>query len=351
MKIGLTCNLRDEYLARGFSEEETAEFDSPVTIGGIESALVSLGYGVERIGGIERLVSMLCKGKRWDMVFNIAEGMNGIGRESQIPGLLDAYRIPYTFSDPMVLSLSLHKAMTKRVVRDLGLNTPDFAVVSSMDDVRGIKAPFPLFAKPLAEGTSKGVYGDSIIQTRDQLWAVCWELLHKFDQPVLVEAFLPGREFTVGLTGTGREARVLGVMEVVLGKGAEAGVYSYLNKAEYEERVTYRLADDSDSAASAALALAAWRGLECRDAGRVDVRLDHEGRASFIEVNPLPGLNPVHSDLPILCGLQGMKYEELIALIMESALSRAGLERPSKAAATITSASRNQAAYSVAGMA
>lgn len=340
MKIGLSYNLRSDYLARGFGEEETAEFDSPETVEGIESALKSLGYSTERIGGIERLVPMLCKGKRWDMVFNIAEGMNGIGREAQIPGLLDGYRIPYTFSDPMVLSLSLHKAMTKRVVRDLGLNTPDFAVISSMDDVGKVHIPFPLFAKPLAEGTSKGVYGDSIIQTRDQLWAACWDLLEKFNQPVLVEAFLPGREFTVGLIGSGAETRVLGVMEVVLGKDAEAGVYSYINKAEYEERVSYRLADDADARASAELALAAWRGLECRDAGRVDVRLDEQGKAGFIEVNPLPGLNPHHSDLPILCRLKGVAYETLIGRIMASALSRAGLEPPKPVSRRIVSIPR-----------
>lgn len=325
MNIGLTYNLRADYLARGFSPEETAEFDSPETVDGIESALRSLGFSVERIGGIESLAPMLCAGKRWDMVFNIAEGMKGVAREAQIPALLDAYGIPYTFSDPMVLSLCLHKAMTKRVVRDLGLNTPDFAVVRDIEDTLRVALPFPLFAKPLAEGTSKGVHGDSIIRDRRELEAVCRELLAEFDQPVLVETFLPGREFTVGLIGTGRETQVLAVMEVVLGGEAEQGVYSYINKAEYERLVSYRLADDAEAAASAALALAAWQGLECRDAGRVDVRVDANGRAAFIEVNPLPGLNPRHSDLPIMCRLKGISYENLIGRIMASALVREGL--------------------------
>jgi len=332
MKIGLTYNLRDDYLAMGYGREETAEFDSPETIQGIENALLGMGYGVERIGGMERLVPLLAAGKRWDMVFNIAEGMHGVGREAQIPGLLEAYGVPCTFSDPLVLSLCLHKAMTKRVVRDQGIATPDFAVITSPEQARDVDIAFPVFAKPLAEGTSKGVYGDSVIGNSEDLARVCSDLLKRFSQPVLVEAYLPGREFTVGLTGTGSNAQVLGIMEVELGERAEAGVYSYDNKAHYEDRVHYCLADDAKAQASAELALAAWQALECRDAGRIDVRLDQQGEPGFIEANPLPGLNPRHSDLPILCRLRGISYERLIGSIMHSALARYGLTPPKVAA-------------------
>ena len=157
MKIGITYDLRDDYLAEGYGEEETAEFDHPRTIAAIEEALQSLGYETERIGHIRALARRLVADERWDMVFNIAEGLRGFGREAQVPALLDAWNIPYTFSDPLLLSLTLHKGMTKRVIRDLGIPTPDFAVVETPEEIATVVLPFPLFAKPVAEGTGKGV--------------------------------------------------------------------------------------------------------------------------------------------------------------------------------------------------
>ena len=121
MKIGLTYDLRSEYLKMGYSELETAEFDRDDTIEAIESTLHELGYETERIGHAKQLAKALTTGKRWDLVFNIAEGLHGIGREAQVPALLDLYEIPYTFSDPLVMSLTLHKGLTKRVLRDAGV--------------------------------------------------------------------------------------------------------------------------------------------------------------------------------------------------------------------------------------
>ena len=118
MKIGITYDLRDDYIAEGYTEEETAEFDHPRTIAAIEDTLQSLGYETDRIGHIRALARRLVAGNRWDLVFNIAEGLRGFGREAQVPALLDAWEIPYTFSDPLVLSLTLHKGLTKRVIRD-----------------------------------------------------------------------------------------------------------------------------------------------------------------------------------------------------------------------------------------
>jgi len=322
MRVGLTYDLRDEYLAMGYSLEETAEFDKPDTVEGIEGALRELGYDTERIGHARALAARLVAGDRWDLVFNIAEGMHGVGREALVPALLDAWRIPYTFSDPLVLALSLHKGMTKSVVRGFGVPTPDFAVVESEADLDAVALPFPLFAKPVAEGTGKGITAASKLRTPGELRAVAADLLARFRQPVLVETYLPGREFTVGIAGTGPDAEVLGVMEVLLGEGAEADAYSYFNKENYQGRVSYRLMRDAAADRCAELALRAWRGLGCRDGGRMDFRLDAAGEASFIEVNPLAGLNPVHSDLPIICRLGGMPYAELIRRIMESAKQR-----------------------------
>jgi D-alanine-D-alanine ligase len=322
VKVGITYDLRQDYLAAGFGWEETAEFDRPDTIEAIQKTLRQLGYETDRIGNVRNLVRRLVAGDRWDIVFNIAEGLKGFGREAQVPAVLDAYGIPYTFSDPLVLSLTLHKGMTKHVIRDLGIPTPDFFVVEAESDVDMVGLPFPLFAKPVAEGTGKGISAASKIATKDELLSVCRRLKEEYAQPVLVETFLPGREFTVGIIGTGKGAMAIGVIEILLRKNAEADAYSYGNKENYEDLIEYRLVDDAAAEMAKEVSLAAWKGLGCRDAGRVDLRADADGTPHFMEVNPLAGLNPEHSDLCIIARKLGMTYESLIAAIMSSAEER-----------------------------
>jgi len=197
MRIGITYDLRDDYIAAGFGEEETVEFDCQETIQAIEKALDGLGYETDRIGNIKHLATRLAKGDRWDMVFNIAEGLAGFSREAQVPALLEAYNIPYTFSDPLVLCLTLDKAMAKRIVQQLGIPTPDFFVAEEITDLATVNLPFPLFVKPVAEGTSKGITEASKIINRNDLLSMCTRSLLEYRQPVLIETFLPGREFTV----------------------------------------------------------------------------------------------------------------------------------------------------------
>jgi D-alanine-D-alanine ligase len=222
----------------------------------------------------------------------------------------------------MVLALTLHKAMTKHVIRDLKIPTPDFALVETEDDIGQVSIPFPLFAKPVSEGTGKGISAASKIDNRTELASVCSNLLAKFRQPVLLESFLPGREFTVGIFKTGIEAKVIGVMEIFL-KGEEDSVaYSLSNKEHYERFVEYRLVTDPTAQKAGEIALAAWRGLGCRDAGRIDLRVDNNGIPNFIEVNPLAGIRPVHSDLCILCDFVGISYTEMIRTIVDSAMTR-----------------------------
>jgi D-alanine-D-alanine ligase len=325
MKVGITYDLQEDYLARGFSEEQAAEFDRPDTIDGIEGALWGLGYETDRIGHIENLVRRLSRGERWDMVFNIAEGVKGFGREAQVPALLDAYNIPYTFSDPLVLSVTLHKAVAKHVLRDKEIPTPDFFTVEHLSDLDQVDLAYPIFAKPVAEGTGKGISAASKIKSRDEMVSVCERLLALHGQPVLLEAFLPGREFTVGITGTGERAAAIGALEVLLQEEAEPEIYSYLNKKKFETRVKYCLVEDTEAQRAIAVALDAWRCLGCRDGGRVDLRSDGYANPNFLEVNPLAGLNPEISDLPILCTMAGKSYQELIGQIMESALERSNL--------------------------
>jgi len=325
MTVGLTYDLRSEWLAQGYSEVETAELDREETVEAIEAAIRAAGFDTARIGNYRSLMTALAAGTRWDLVFNFCEGMYGLGREALVPALLDAYRIPYTFSDPAVLAVSLHKGMTKRVVRDAGVPTPDFAIVEEIADTREVTLRYPLFAKPLAEGTGKGVTPASRIADPDALGAVCAHLLETYRQPVLVEEYLPGREFTTGIVGTGADAAVVGTMEVVFLETAEAHAYTYVNKEYCDDRVLYRLADDQAAEGCARVALRAWRALGARDAGRIDIRMDAEGRPSFIEVNPLAGLHPKHSDLPIICTLAGVGFQDLIERILDSARKRAGL--------------------------
>jgi D-alanine-D-alanine ligase len=325
MRIGLTYDLKADYAGRGLSPEDLAEFDSGCTIAALESAIRACGHTTDRIGNIRSLAARLTAGETWDFVFNIAEGLAGPGRESQVPCLLEAWGIPYSFSDPLTLALCLNKGMTKRVIRDAGLATPAFAVLETAQAARQVDLPYPLFAKPVAEGTGKGITSASKIENPGELERTAAALYAKFRQAVLVETFLPGREFTVGIIGTGEEARAIACMEIHYGAEAEGEVYSYANKTDYEKRVRYTPGLDAAARKAEELALAAYRVLGCRDGGRVDLRCDAAGEPSFIEINPLAGLHPVHSDLPIAARLCGLSYEDLIRRILLSAFARWGL--------------------------
>jgi D-alanine-D-alanine ligase len=323
LTFGLVYDLRDDYLALGYGEEETAEFDQPGTIDAIERTLRQLGHRTQRVGNVDRLLAALGRGERWDMVFNIAEGLHGLGREALVPAILDHHRIAYTFSDPAACAVTLHKELAKRVVRDAGVPTADFVCVEEAG--APIDLPFPLFVKPVGEGTGKGIDASSIVRSEPQLRdRIAW-LLGRYAQPVLVETLLPGRELTVGIVGTGERAEVVGTLEVSLRPEAESGVYSYVNKELCESLVDYvRVDAASDPVVGGAEsnALAAWRALGCRDAGRIDLRCDGAGVPCFLEANPLAGLHPEHSDLPILCTQVGIPYVELIARIVASARQR-----------------------------
>jgi D-alanine-D-alanine ligase len=322
MRFGVTYDLRADYLAQGFGEEETAEFDSEITIAAICGALEALGHEPIRIGSVQRLAERLVAGERWDAVFNICEGLKGVSREAQVPALLEAYDVPYVFSDPLTLSLALDKGMAKRVVRSAGVPTPDFAVIACEEDARGVDLAFPLFLKPVAEGSGKGVDAKSRVLDRVGLQRVAKDLLVRFKQPVLAETFLPGREFTVGITGTGADATALGTIEVLWTDKAAAHGYGYENKEHFEEKMHYRLAEGGAAEQASEVALAAWRALRCRDGGRVDVRFGDDGKAYFLEVNPLAGLNPDRSDLVFITRFKGLSYRDLIGRIVDSFLRR-----------------------------
>jgi D-alanine-D-alanine ligase len=322
-RVGFTYDHKEDYLAAGFAPADVMEFDSEDTIAALESTLHELGHEVTRIGRGSELARRLVAGERWDLVFNIAEGVRGRSREAQVPALCELFDQPYSFADPLTCAITLDKGMAKRIVRDSGLATAPFEIVVIPADADRVTLEPPLFVKPIAEGSSKGVTARSLVRDRSVLRDVCTELIAAFRQPVLVEAYLPGREVTVGVLGNGASARIVGVMEVSFTASAEVAAYTALNKDEYLKRVSYRLVTDEALAEQAReLALGVYAALGCRDAARVDLRCDGNGAPCFLEANPLPGLHPVRSDLPIMARLAGIPFASLMGSILDEAALR-----------------------------
>ena len=320
MKIGLTFDLRSWYLDRGYSMDETAEFDKQETVDALDDGLKKMGHHTEQIGNTFQLIEALAAGKRWDMVFNIAEGLYGDGRESVVPAILDQYKIPYVFSGPVIMGLSLNKHLAKLVVASAGVPVSPGILISSIDELEKCRLRYPLFVKPVSEGTGKGITEKSLVNSSTELRAVTEWILSEFNQPALVEEYLPGREFTVGVVGYGDEAEAIGGMEVICANNLP---YSVEVKENYQNYCQYAPLSDDIKDECKSVAVRAWKALEAVDAGRVDLKADRDGKICFIEANPLAGLNPVHSDLPILARMYGIEYQELLERIMTSAIKRA----------------------------
>lgn len=331
MRIGFTYDLKEDYRDEGLDPELLAELDCSDTIDGIESQLRGMGFIVDRIGNIKALASRLARGDRWPLVFNIAEGLHGPLRESHVPALLDAYEIPYVFSDAAVLMVALDKGLAKLILQAHNIPTPAFAVVHENADIYSVDLPYPLFAKPLTEGSGKGITPESKIEDRAQLERICRGLLDRFAQPVLVERFLPGREFTVGMLGTGTDTRVIGIMEIAIDPEKDTG-YGYHNKTDWMDHISYQMLDAGKQPALMEeltnISIAAWNALGCRDGGRLDIRCDAAGIPNVLEINPLAGLRPDFSDLVVLARCAGMDYDVLISSMVDSSLKRCGLTRP-----------------------
>jgi D-alanine-D-alanine ligase len=299
--------------------EDTAEFDKQETVDALDISLRKMGFETESIGNSFQLIDALASGKRWDLVFNIAEGLYGDGRESVVPAILDQYRIPYVFSGPVILGLSLNKYLTKLIVSSAGIPVSPGMLISDKDDIKKCKLEYPLFIKPVSEGTGKGINEKSLINSPSELEEMAEWILTRFNQPALVEEFLPGREFTVGIIGSGDNTIAIGGMEIVCNDNLP---YSVEVKENYHLLCKYIPIDNDFAEECKTVALKVWKALGGVDAGRVDVKTDKTGRICFMEVNPLAGLHPVHSDLPILSRMIGIDYQTLMEMIMKSALKR-----------------------------
>lgn len=321
------------------ADDAYAEWDSPETIAAVERALGGLG-DVIRLEATPDFPRQL-RETRPDIVFNMAEGLTGQNREAHVPAICEFYGIPYSGSDPLTLSLCLHKARAKQMLEFHGIPTTPFALVETLAEARAVKREgtlrYPLFAKPVQEGSSKGITERNLIRDRGELLACVAELLEVYEQPVLLEEFLPGAEFTCGVIGNGREARVLPIVGIrfdMLPEGA-LPIYGFeakwiwdtpekpLQMFECPARV-----EPSLGAAIEQVTLRAYHALGCRDWSRIDVRLDAAAVPYIVEVNPLPGVLPNPEDnscLPKAAAAAGLSYDELIQSCVIAACKRQGV--------------------------
>ena len=329
MKIGLVYNLRSTYIKDSDEPSDAdAEWDSESTIQHLSSTIVSLGHTVVPIGSPQNLIYNHPLLKDINLIFNIAEGIKGRNRESQVPAICELLNIPYTFSDALTMAISLDKYLCKKLVHCEGIPTPAYWKISTFDDLTVIPDnQFPLFVKPVTEGTAKGITVDSLVSNKSELDIQVRRLLDIYKQPVLVEKYLSGREFTASLIGN-NNPYVIGIMEIMIHDTTQKNVYTFIAKEEYESRVTYKLFDDRESILwkkMATIALSVFKIIECRDVARIDIRCDEQEIPYFLEINPLPGLHPVHSDFSIIAGMVGRNFESLIKEIIENASLRWGI--------------------------
>ena len=324
LRVGFTFNMKRVDSKAGNDAE--AEYDPPETIDAIREAIESLGHEVVPLEANSSLPEKLADADV-DLVFNIAEGLSGRNREAQVPALCELVGIPYTGSDSATLALALDKALAKRILRQHGILTPEFQVFATGREKvsPNLVTKFPLIVKPNAEGSSKGIVSTCVVDDETALRNVVREVIERYRQPALVEEYISGREFTVGLLGDKRP-RVLPPMEICFkDKGKERPVYDYAIKQDWEKHVYYecpaKLAREEHKAVERA-ARETFVALDCRDVARVDLRMNAQGQVYVLEVNPLPGLTPDYSDLVLISKAANIDYRTLIAEILAGGLKR-----------------------------
>jgi D-alanine-D-alanine ligase len=329
LRIGITFDVKVEGPSVAeLPDDHQEEFDSPATIEAIVAVLRELGHEVEKLGdGRDMLRSIMNRPP--DFVFNFAEG-EGIARsrEARVPAVLEMLGVPYTGSDPLTLAVTLDKDCAKRLVQSEGVAVPRGCIVENLDgrplkemDSKGLH--FPVIVKPAWEGSSKGIRLKSLVKEVRELEQAVQSIGRDHRQPVLVEEFIEGEELTVGVIGN-HPPRIIGVMQVIPNQPDPDFIYCLEVKRDYLRRVRYECPAQLPSEVLNRVedaALAVYRVLGCRDVARVDFRL-RGGVPYFLEVNPLPGLNPESSDLVILAKRVGWSYGQLIETILQVALDR-----------------------------
>lgn len=326
LRVGLTFNLK-KYIPSEIADAE-AEYDNLETVLAIKEALEDDYCRVELMEADDTLPAKLAK-HTVDIVFNIAEGIQGRGREAEVPALCNMMRIPFTGSDETTLCIALDKALTKRILSTYHIRTPKYRLISKDQPRISGGFSFPAIIKPNAEGSSKGISDVAIVSDMPELRALAEKNIRDYRQDMLVEAYIPGREFTVGVLGNGKNTRVFPPMEVIyLDKEKPYNIYSYTVKQNFERLIRYKSPAELSAGAEAEMVHTARRVYEvlwCRDFARMDFRLAPDGRLYFIEINPLPGLAPGYSDYPIMAELNGTGYAALVRSILHAALTRYGM--------------------------
>ncbi len=312
-----------------------AEWDTWETINTVKDAIETF-HTVELIEADDNAYEKL-KNSKCDIVFNIAEGFNGISREAQIPAILDMLNIPYSGSDPLTLSICLDKSRTKEILSHYKIPNAGFIVIDQIEQLKNISLDFPLMAKPVGEGSSKGIYSSSFVQTEKDLYYEVERILNEYSQPVLVEEFLPGREFTAAVIGNDGDAEILPIVEIAYKDFPDnfIPIYSYEAKwildtrekplnvfscpAELDTKLENRIKET---------VLKTYKILRCRDWSRIDLRLDKNNIPNIIEVNPLPGILPNPEDnscFPKAARTSGLSYNEMINKVLYVAAKRYSL--------------------------
>jgi D-alanine-D-alanine ligase len=340
MRIGIACTLKPSGpLPAGAPDDLHEEFDSPVTVNAIADVFRSLGHTVTELGDGRQFLEAVLKSPP-DLVFNFAEGAGvSRSRESRVPAVCEMLGIPCSGSDPLALAVALDKDMTRRLAESLGVTIPkgitlspppgdydgDFAEFAPVLEEAGL--PLPVIAKPTCEGSSKGIRNRCLIKTAAEFGPTVVELWQNYRQPVLVEEYIAGDEVTIGLVGND-PPQPIGIMQMIPKQASAADfVYSLEVKRNWHDAVEYvapaKLPPDVSRAVEAD-AMAIFAGLGCRDVARADFRV-RAGVPYFLEVNPLPGLNPESSDLCYLAYRMGLTYPQLIGMILDAAVTRCGL--------------------------
>lgn len=325
LRVGLTYNLKKDVESDVVDNE--AEYDSIETVMAIKKALEDEHCQVELLEATEELPAKLADHKV-DIVFNIAEGMIGRGREAQVPAILNFFRIPFTGSDETTLCIALDKALTKRVLATYHIRTPKYHIISHDNQKISGSFTFPAIVKPNAEGSSKGISDVAIVSTRSELRNLVKKNIGMYQQDMLVEEYIGGREFTVGIVGNGDDLHVFPPMEIVYMKQNKFNIYSYNVKQNYKELIRYDCPakiTTQEEKEMTDTARKIYRILECKDFARIDFRLSEDGKLYFIEINPLPGLAPGYSDFPMIADFNGTDYVTLVRSILNTALKRYGL--------------------------
>ncbi len=312
-----------------------AEWDTWETINALREA-IEVYHDVIMINANENAFEKFKKAKP-DIVFNIAEGINCLSRESQIPAMLDMLQIPFTGSDALTLGICLDKSRTKEILSYHKIPTPKFFVVDNYNIPINHSFNFPLIVKPKSEGSSRGIFSSSLVRHNDELLTEIKRVIDEYDQPALIEEYLPGREFTVSVIGNDSETKVLPLVEIRYDKFPEDVEHLYSYEAKWILDTKESDFDVFECPASLVeelkknieeTVLQTFKVLDCKDWSRIDVRLDKDGIPNIIEINPLPGIMPdpnENSSFPKAARVAGIDYNQMIQGVLYAACKRHNL--------------------------